>query len=188
MAKRNTPKWREADYTPFFLLEETTHTEAEVRAEYSRLRDIAVKRAKRLESYGEKFKVQASFLKEHALPLKEVTSVEPRTVGLGKSARQFTSEEELRMRLGELKELLGERSYQLSGIQSLRRMYQDKTGKIIPLGQTLLFNDFMASWRTSAFSATVAASDAKAVFDEYQEYGGTFADFWTVYNLMKTEE
>ena len=51
MAKRiKAPEWKPADYTPFYLQDFPTHTEKEIRAEYTRIRDIVQKRAKRLEA------------------------------------------------------------------------------------------------------------------------------------------
>ena len=51
MAKRiKAPEWKPADYTPFYLQDFPTHTEKEIRAEYTMIRDIVQKRAKRLEA------------------------------------------------------------------------------------------------------------------------------------------
>ena len=46
------PRWSPADYTPFYLITETTHTMKEVRAEYSRMRTQLIHRVERLEAAG----------------------------------------------------------------------------------------------------------------------------------------
>ena len=165
MATRNTPKWREADYTPFFLMDEPRHTDKEIRAEYSRLRDIARKRASRLSEAG--LTTQAEYL----------MSTFQKAKGM--------SMDEVRQRLSTGHAVLSqERAYSLSGIKELQRLLEDESGADISLGDVMSFADYMRSWRTSAFSSLVAASDASKAYEEYQEMGGSFSDFWTVYNMQ----
>ena len=65
-------------------------------------------------------------------------------------------------------------------------MIQDETGEIVPLGEVLSFNEYMESWRLSAFSKLIVPSgDAAGMYgEEYQDIGGTFSDFYTVYKQM----
>lgn len=161
MSKKNTPKWREADYTPFFLIDQPIHTDREVRAEYTRLRDIMMKRANRLEAAG--LGVQAEYIR----------STMPRQKGMDIS--------EVKERLAQGHALYNERSYQLKGVAELQKYYSDE-GADIKLGDVLGFDAFMRSWRMSPFSKVVVTSeDAVNAYQEYSEIGGSFADFYTIY-------
>ena len=55
--------WTPKDYTPYFLYQEPTHTPQEIRAEYTRVRDILVKRAKRLRNAG--FEGRAEYIEKN---------------------------------------------------------------------------------------------------------------------------
>lgn len=161
--------WEPKDYTPFFLYqnENPVHTPKEVRAEYTRQRDIMMKRASRLEAAG--MTAQASFIREMLPKLSEI----------GKDFSQV----ERRVKLG--RELYNERGYSLKGIKQLQQAIQDETGEIVPLGDVLPFDQFMRSWRLSAFKQLVISDLATELYGgEYQEIGGTFSDFYTIYQNM----
>ena len=74
MAKRNKAIWTPKDYTQFFLIDEPTHTPKEIRAEYSRIRDITQKRANRLEKAG--LKDIADFLRKTMPKLSELKTTD----------------------------------------------------------------------------------------------------------------
>ena len=162
--------WEPKDYTPFFLYqnENPVHTPAEVRAEYTRQRDIAMKRASRLESKG--MIAQASYLREMLPKLSEI----------GKDFSQV----ERRVKLG--RELLyKEQGYSLQGIKRLQQAIESETGEVIPIGDVLPFDEFMRSWRLSAFKQVITSDLATELYGgEYQEIGGTFSDFYTIYQNM----
>jgi len=193
MAKKirtpEAPGWKPADYTPFYLLDFPTHTEKEIRAEYTRLRDIVQKRAKRLEAAG--LEGPAEFLRTTMPKLSEVKA------RVAAANEQIAKSNEWRAARG--KRLLPEMTVKsfisnavaaghaaltnealsLTGIEQIRKRVMEETGEEIELKDVLTFNDFMKSWRTSAYSALVAASDAKAMYQEdYQEVGGSFTDFY----------
>ena len=161
--------WSAKDYTPYFLYqdENPVHTPKEVRAEYTRQRDILMKRANRLEAAG--MTVQASYIREMMPKLSEIGSDFHR-VGRG-------------VRLG--RELYNERGYSLKGIKQLQKAIQDETGEIVPIGDVLPFDEFMRSWRLSAFKQLITSDLAVELYGgEYQEIGGTFSDFYTLYQNM----
>lgn len=193
MAKKirtpEAPGWKPADYTPFYLLDFPTHTEKEIRAEYTRLRDIVQKRAKRLEKQG--LEGPAEFLRTTMPKLADVKA------RVAAANEQIAKSNEWRAARG--KRLLPEMTVKsfisnavaaghaaltnealsLTGIEQIRKRVMEETGEDVDLGDVLSFNDFMASWRTSAYSALVAASDAKTMYQEdYQEVGGSFTDFY----------
>ena len=157
-------KWSPKDYTQFYLFDEPTHTEAEIRREYSRMRDMLVKRAKRLEKYG--YKERANYIMSSIPPIAVVESVE-----------------ELKNRLVQGKTISETKAYSVSGMKQLQLRYEEETGEVIPLGEVLEFDDYMRSWRLSAFSHMILSSDrARELYnDDYQEIGGSFADFYTAY-------
>ena len=161
--------WEPKDYTPFFLYqnENPVHTPKEVRAEYTRQRDIMMKRANRLEAAG--LSAQASFIREMLPKLSEI----------GKDFSQV----ERRVKLG--RELYNERGYSIRGIKQLQQAIQDETGEFVPLGDVLPFDEFMRSWRLSAFKQVITSDLATELYGgEYQEVGGTFSDFYTIYQNM----
>ncbi len=181
MPKRG-PKWQPADYTPFYLMIEPVHTEKEIRVEYSRLRTQLIHRVERMESAG-LGSAQAEYVRKMLPTLKELESMEPRTVGRGKNKRQVTKEEELALRLSEARSIELERGYSLKGIKEIQKTISTETGEVIPLGEVLSFRDYMKSWRQSAFYKTIVGSAEAAGYhdDEYQDIGGSFTDFYTLF-------
>lgn len=194
MAKRIGPKWEPADYTSFYLLEEPRHTEAEIRREYTRMRDIAMKRAHRLEQAG--LKTQADYIRKTLPTLKELKGQHaeaPTRIYSGKRdkqghpiSRELSWQEEVAKRLVESRNINQEKAYSVKGIRELQKSIEKDTGEIIPLGDVLPFNQYMQSWRTSAFFKTLVGSAEAAGYypDEYQNIGGSFASF---YGLYKSE-
>ena len=160
--------WTPKDYTPFFLFDEPTHTPKEIRAEYTRLRDIAMKRANRLEKAG--LTAQAEYLRETM----------PKLAELGKDNVSVAK------RLSQGRALYNQQSYSLKGIKQLQKMIESETGEIVPIGDVLPFNEYMQSWRLSAFSKLLVPSgDASSLYgEEYQDIGGSFSDFYTLYQSM----
>ena len=158
--------WTPKDYTQFFLIDEPTHTQREIRAEYSRMRDMLVKRAARLEGIG--YKTQADFIRKSVPKLSETKSMY-----------------EVSNRLADARAIQTTRSYSIKGIKEIQKLIADSAGEIIPLGDVLPFNEYMKSWRLSAFKETVGSPQASELYPyEYQEVGGTFADFYTLYKSM----
>lgn len=181
------PKWKPADYTPFYLIEEPTHSQREIRAEYSRLRTQLLHRAERLEKAGIA-SAQVKFLKESLPTIKEITernATSPMTVGRKKIP--LTLEREIAERLSQARSMELERGYSLAGIKEIQKTINKETGEIVPLGEVLSFSEYMKSWRTSAFYKTIVGSGEAAGYhdEEYQEIGGSFTDFYT---LFKSEE
>ena len=156
--------WAEKDYTPFFLFDEPVHTMREVRREYSRTRDIISKRALRLEQAG--FSEQARYLRETMPRLSELKT-----------------ESEIKNRLVQGHHLLSERAYSIKGIKELQKIWENITGQNIALGETLEFDEYMKSWRLSAFSNLLVPSGTAAELHkgEYHEIGGSFSDFYTIF-------
>lgn len=160
--------WTPKDYTPFFLFDEPTHTPKEIRAEYTRQRDIAMKRANRLEAAG--LTAQAEYLRETM----------PKLAELGKDNVSVAK------RLVQGRALYNQQSYSLKDIRQLQKMIESETGEIVPIGDVLPFNEYMQSWRLSAFSKLLVPSgDASSLYgEEYQDIGGSFSDFYTLYQSM----
>lgn len=156
--------WTPKDYTPDFLINKQTHTPSEIRKEYTRLRDITVKRAARLEKAG--LKREAQYLRTFAPKLSEI-----------KEERQVS------MFLSYMKSNIDTRTYSLKGLRELQKYFSEETGEPIKLGDVLPFADYMKSWRLSAYSNTLVMSDmaVKLYPEEYQDVGGNFADFYTLY-------
>lgn len=157
-------KWSPKDYTQFYLYDEPIHTEEEIRKEYSRIRSNLVKRAKNLDKYG--YRERANYLLSSMPPLAVVETLD-----------------EIKNRLVEGKTLSDTKAYSIAGMRQLQIRYEEETGERIPLGEVLEFDDYMRSWRLSAFSHMILDSDrARELYnDEYQEIGGSFADFYTAY-------
>lgn len=158
--------WTPKDYTPFFLFDEPTHTQEEIRAEYRRQRDIAYKRAKNLEDIG-------------AIPQAEhLRSMFPKLSAV--------PEGQVGNRLAVGKSLLDDRAYSVKGLRQLQKMLENESGEMIPIGDVLPFNDYMKSWRLSAFSKMIVPSgEASELYgEEYQEIGGSFSDFYALYQQM----
>lgn len=181
MPKRG-PKWAPADYTPFYLLEEPTHTEKEIRMEYSRLRTQLIHRVERLEAAGIG-SAQAEYVRKMLPTLKELEQMETRTVGKGKGKHKLTKPEEIAHRLSEARSIELERGYSLKGIKEIQKTINKETGELVPLGEVLDFRDYMKSWRQSAFYKTIVGSAEAAGYhsDEYQDIGGSFTDFYTLF-------
>lgn len=159
--------WAPKDYTPFFLMDEPTHTPQEIRAEYSRMRDLAIKQASRLESVGAL--PQASYLREIFPKLSEVNKADV--------AKQ----------LARGRSVMLDKAYSVKGLKELQKRINDETGDIVPLGEVLSFSEFMKSWRLSAFSKLMVPSgEAAAMYgtEEYNEIGGSFSDFYVLYQQM----
>lgn len=161
-----TSDWTPKDYTPFFLFDEPTHTQQEIRAEYRRQRDIALKRAEGLDKIG------ADAQAEHLRTMFPKLSAIP--------------EEQVGNRLATGKSLLDDRAYSVKGLRQLQKMINNETGEVIPLGDVLSFNEYMKSWRLSAFSKLIVPSGGAAELygEEYQEIGGSFSDFYALYQQM----
>ena len=175
--------WTPKDYTPFFLFNEPTHTVKEIRAEYSRLRDIAHKRAVRLRKAG--LTAQADYLDEIFPTLanmqKQIAAAVEENRNLpAKRQRKVPSVGDYLYRG---KAVLDDPAYSL---QQRQKHINELTGEIIPLGRVLDFNEYMKSWRLSAFSKLIVSSEAAAEMhgEEYQEIGGTFSNFYTLFQQM----
>lgn len=160
--------WKPADYTPFFLFDEPTHTPKEIRAEYTRQRDIMMKRAKRLESIG--LTAQSKYIRETLPKLSEI-------------GRDETA---VAKRLAQGRSLYQQKAYSIKGIKELQKMIEEEFGELVPIGEVLSFSEYMESWRLSAFSKMIVPSgDASALYgEEYQDIGGSFSDFYTLYKSM----
>ena len=100
--------WTPKDYTPFYLMDEPTHTIKEVRAEYSRLRDITRSRADRLEAAG--LGNVADYLRQSMPKLRDIKD----TNGVTK-------------RLAQGKRNLDTKAYSLKGVKQLQKRYNDET-------------------------------------------------------------
>lgn len=160
--------WTPKDYTPFFLFDEPTHSEKEIRAEYTRQRDILMKRAKRLEQAG--ITAQAEYIRQTLPKLSEI----------GEDNVQVAK----RLAMG--RSLYMQKSYSIKGLKELQKMIESESGEIVPLGDVLPFSQYMQSWRLSAFSSLIVPSgEAAGLYgEEYQEIGGTFSDFYALYQQM----
>lgn len=156
--------WTPKDYTPFYLMDEPTHTVKEIRAEYSRMRDITMRRADRLEAAG--LGNVAKYMRESMPKLHDI-----------KDTTEVTK------RLAQGKRNLDTKAYSVKGVKQLQKRFNDETGEFVPLGDVLPFAEYMQSWRLSAFSSMIVPSNEAAELypDEYQEIGGSFADFYTLY-------
>lgn len=164
--------WTPKDYTQFFLIDEPVHTEAEIRREYSRIRDIEMKRANRLEKIG--MTAQADYIRKIMPRLSEIkTSVEV-SKRLAQGATLYKG--------------ASSKAYSITGIKELQKHIKAETGEVVPLGEVLGFNEYMKSWRLSAFSALIVPSAEAASLhpEEYQEIGGSFSNFYTLYKEMES--
>ena len=156
--------WTPKDYTPFYLTDEPTHTIKEIRAEYSRLRDITMRRADRLEAAG--LGNVANYLRQSMPKLSSMKE-----------------QSEVTKRLAQGKRNLDTKAYSVKGVKQLQKRFNDETGEFVPLGDVLPFAEYMQSWRLSAFSSMIVPSNEAAGLypEEYQEIGGSFADFYSLY-------
>ena len=198
MAKRKGQKWEPADYTPFFLLQEPRHTEAEIKREYTRMRDMMVKRAKRLEEIG--LKTQAAYIREQLPTLKEMRAqheAQPARVSTGRRDkkgkivyREVSWKEQVARSLAGARSLEITPAYSVKGVKEIQRQQREELGEDVPIEDVLPFAAYMKSWRMSAFSKTMVGSgEAQDLYNtEYQEdenrrSGNDFASFYTLYHM-----
>ena len=147
------PFWQEKDYTYYFIYDEPQHTYEEVRAEYSRIRKLIM---------GE----VADFLRKSAPSLREIG----------------TNRKKLAASLSHAHRNLNERQYSLKGIRELQSRFYEESGERIPIGEVLPFSAYMQSWRLSIYKFEVGSPQATELYPyEYQEIGGSFTDFYTIY-------
>lgn len=181
--RKYSKKWEPADYTPFYLIDEPTHTPEEIRAEYSRLRTLLLHRAERLEAAGIG-SAQAEFLRSSLPTVKQIKQMnKANPMRVGKKKTPLTFEAEISERLAQARSFQLERGYSLAGIKEIQKTISDETGELVPLGEVLSFREYMRSWRTSAFYKTIVGSGEAAGYhsDEYQDIGGSFTDFYTLF-------
>ena len=157
-------KWSPQDYTPFFLHDEPTHTMREIRAEYTRLRAIVRKRANRLREAG--FDVRADYIMKQIPSLKEI------------DAHGWSVENSLM----QTHHLWESDSFSIGGMKRIQSEIEQATGVKIPLSDILEFDDYMKSWRLSKYRYTVDTNTVvRLYFNEYQEIGGTFENFYDIF-------
>lgn len=180
-------EWTPKDYTPFFLKDEPTHSVKEIRAEYSRLRGIALTRSTRLSEVGAA--PQAAYLREIFPTLAEMEEIiskierENEKLPVKKRKRVPTTADFLTRGKG----ILDDRAYSVKGLREIQQYINKETGELVPLGEVLSFSEFMKSWRLSAFSKLIVPSMEAAEMhsgEEYQEIGGSFSDFYVLYKQM----
>lgn len=169
--------WTPKDYTPFFLFDEPTHTDKEVRAEYSRLRDILHKRSKRLREAG--FIAQADYIDARIPKLSEIYGAGGRhTTGIA-----------VRQHLSFAHSLYIDPIYTMQGIRKLWKEYRENVDEGMPLREVLGFHEYMKSWRTSAYRYLVTTNEAvELYYNEYQEIGGSFDTFYTIYKMEQRNQ
>ena len=163
--------WTPKDYTQFFLIDEPTHTPAEIRKEYSHIRDIIMRRADRLEAAGLGY--IADYMREQTPKISDIKDMGRMTKGKAIASRLATAHSILRTP-----------AYSIKGIKQIQKRYiAELNGEHIPLGDVLPFAEYMESWRLSAFSSMIVPSgEAAELYNEdYQEIGGSFANFYTLY-------
>lgn len=159
--------WTPKDYTPYFLYQEPTHTPQEIRAEYSRVRDILVRRAKRLRNAG--FEGRAEYIEKNILKLRGVTD-------------NFT----VAVRLTQAHHILKNPSFNIKGIRKLQKEFQQATGQPIALSDILDFDEYMKSWRLSSFRYIIDTNTAVSLYHrEYREIGGTFENFYNIWSSLR---
>lgn len=193
--------WSAKDYTPFHLMEEPTHTIKEIRAEYSRQRDVIMKRANRMAEAG--LEAQANYLRglvpsmkdiqeeQEAKFRKEIADLRKKGHATEAARLQSQSKSIIKSRVeGSITSRLAEGraqafdkwEYSLKGLKKLQKYFEEQTGEEVPLGEVLEFNEYMKSWRLSAFSDSyVISGDAAAMYGgDYQDIGGTFSEFYSI--------
>lgn len=160
--------WTPKDYTPFFLWDEPAHTEKEIRKEYSRMRDIIVKRAKRLQGIGSpEFDALAEYMLKNTPKLKEIKDSFQVSMYTAKAWR-----------------LINDPVYSISGIKKIQDQLEEEAGMEIPFADVLDFHEYMKSWRTGAYRWIVDTNTASHLYySDYPEYGGTFDNFYTLYMM-----
>lgn len=156
--------WQEKDYTYYFIYDEPQHTYEEVKAEYSRIRKLIMARAYRLEAAG--LGNVADFLRQNTPSLREIGTNKKKLAGALSHAHRN----------------LSERQYSLKGIREFQSRFHEESGERIPIGEVLPFSAYMQSWRLSIYKYEVGSPQATELYPyEYQEIGGSFTDFYTVY-------
>ena len=156
-------KWQPRDYTPFFLWDEPTHTEKEIRAEYSRMRSIIRKRANRLREAG--FETRADYIMSQIPLIGEIKSHKDVTNYLSQAHSIWESD-----------------SFSIAGMKRIQQEIFEETGIRIPLSDILEFDDYMKSWRTSKYRWLISTQYvASLYFKEYQEIGGDFVNFYEIF-------
>ena len=159
--------WTPKDYTPFFVWNEPTHTPREICAEYSRIRDILVKRAKRLRDMG--FEGRAEYIEKNIPQLKAVKD-------------DFA----VAMRLSQMHRIMKDPSFQLKGIRELQKEFRQATGQDIDLHDILDFDEYMKSWRLSSFRYIIDTNTAVSLYhNEYKEIGRTFENFYNIWSALR---
>ena len=157
-------KWTPQEYTPFFLKDEPTHSMREIRAEYTRMRAIVRKRAVRLREAG--FETRADFIMNQIPSLKTLDT-------------QGMSVEDHLMQAHHLWE---SDSFSIGGMKRIQDEIEKATGFKIPLSDILEFDDYMKSWRLSKYRYTIDTNTVvRLYYNEYQEVGGTFENFYDVF-------
>lgn len=177
MAKRapTAPAWSPADYTPYFVITKPRHTDKELRAEYTRMRDIAHKRSIRLEKAG--YTEEAAYIRARMPKIKEMKG------GM----------EELKQRMANnaYSIVFGSQSLELSmkGIKTLERtLVRGLFEGELETDEVLDFHHYMQSWRTSVFSVSVTSDKAQQLYStDYQDYGGSFDNFYRLYRIARGE-
>lgn len=158
--------WTPKDYTPYFLYDNPQHTEEEIKAEYARLRKAAQARARRLRATGEReFQTEAGYLQ--SLP----------------KLSDLKNPLQVAEALSTTKRILDSPSFSVRGIKKLHKMFLEQTGEDIPVGEVLSFTEYMKSWRLSAYKELFPDTNklSNMYFDDYQEVGGSFANFYKLY-------
>lgn len=157
-------KWSPQDYTPFFLMDEPTHSMREIRAEYTRMRAIVRKRAVRLREAG--FETRADYIMKQIPSLKTLD-----TEGLS-----------VEQHLMQTHHLWESDSFSIGGMKRIQEAIEEETGFKIPLSDILEFDDYMKSWRLSKYRYLISTQYVVSLYyKEYQEIGGTFENFYDIF-------
>lgn len=177
-------EWKPKDYTPYFLTDKPRHTAAEIATEYSRMRKLMLARADELQKIGES--ARATYIRKSVPTLADLRNTPITVNNKTGETRARTKEEQNRLiakTLANTNALREQRSYSVKGLKEIQSHIKEETGEVVPLGEVLGFADYMKSWRLSAFSAMIVPSSEAAELhpNEYQEIGGSFSDFWTLY-------
>ena len=181
-------EWTPKDYTPYFLEQKPTHTPDEISKEYSRMRKLMLSRADELQKVGES--ARADYIRKSVPTLSELRNT-PITVNkkTGETRARTKEEQEkfIAKTLANTNAMREQKSYSVRGLKEIQSHIKEETGEIVPLGEVLGFSDYMKSWRLSAFSSMIVPSSEAAELhpNEYQEIGGTFSDFYTLYKQME---
>lgn len=173
MAKVSAPSWKRADYSPLFLIDKPRHTLKEIRAEYTKMRDIGMKRANRLEKAG--LSEEAAYLRKSLPKIKEMKSTE-----------------EVRSRISQAYSVIHGRQSKELTLKGAKEIEANVVSKLfenkITKKEALDFNRFMQSWRTSIFGVGITSDKAKELYEQYTdtEKGGSFDRFYRLYRIQNT--